>query len=68
MPSFEKVLLFVVAVAGMVAIIPLSVWAGSGSRRAAWEATKRYLLIMGIIFGGGFLLAGIILLASLGGS
>lgn len=58
----------IAAVAAMMMIIPLSVWAGSGSLRAALDATKRYLLIMGFIFGGGFVLAGLILLGGLGAS
>lgn len=47
-------------------IIPLTVWAGSGSLRTAWYATKRYCLIMGCLVGAGLLLAGIFFLASLG--
>lgn len=50
----------------MFLIIPLTVWAGSGNWRHALQAFKQYLLIMGGIFGAGFLLAGIFWLSSLG--
>lgn len=53
------------AIFGMSLIIPLAVWAGSGSLKAAWYATKRYWLIMGCIFGAGFILAGIFSLSTL---
>jgi len=65
MPSLEKVLLFILVIGGMLSIIPLAVWAGSGSLRAAWEATKVYCMIVGAIFAAGFVLAGFILLASI---
>lgn len=51
--------------AGMILIIPLSVWAGSGSLRAAWHATKAYCRIMAIIFGAGVVVAAIILIGSI---
>lgn len=37
------------ALAALVAIVPLMVWAGSGSWRHALHATKEYLLSMGLI-------------------
>lgn len=43
----------------MFMIIPLTVWAGSGSLRVAWHATKRFFLIMGCLYGAGALMAGI---------
>lgn len=36
-------------IACMVAIIPLAVWAGSGSWRHAVHATKGYLIAMGVL-------------------
>lgn len=50
--------------AGMILIIPLSVWAATGNLRAAWYATKRYCVIMACIYGAGFVVALIILLGS----
>lgn len=41
----------VAALACMVLIIPLAVWAGSGNARHAWYALKQYLLVMGILVG-----------------
>jgi len=52
----------------MTLIIPLTVWAGSGSWRAGLYAFKRYLQIMGYIVGAGLLLAGVFWLSGLGAS
>jgi len=41
----------------MFMIIPLTVWAGSGSLRVAWHATKRFFLIMGCLYGAGGMMA-----------
>ncbi|QAZ38424.1 hypothetical protein C1M51_02750 [Methylibium sp. Pch-M] len=51
------------ALAALVAIIPLMVWAGSGSWRHALHATKEYLLSMGVIVVPVLLLVGAITLA-----
>ncbi|HAV37457.1 MAG TPA: hypothetical protein DCX52_14075 [Massilia sp.] len=56
------------AIAVMMLIIPLSVWAGSGSWRHGLQAFVAYLKIMGCITGAGLVLAGIFWLASLGAS
>jgi hypothetical protein len=65
---FLTLLKTLAVMAGMILIIPLCVWAGSGSLRTAWHATKQYCLIMALIFGAGFVVAAIILLGSLGAS
>lgn len=44
-----KIFLFTVTLAGMLAIIPLAVWGGSGSARQGWNALKSYLFCMGVI-------------------
>lgn len=36
-------------IAAMVALIPLAVWAGSGSWRHGAHALKQYLIAMGVI-------------------
>jgi hypothetical protein len=36
-------------IAAMFMLIPLTVWAGTGSRAQAWYALKEYLLVMGIL-------------------
>ena len=55
-------------IAGMMLIIPLSVWAGSGNWRHGLQAFVAYLKIMGCITGAGLLLAGVFWLGSLGAS
>lgn len=65
MLSFVK-MLGIIAV--MTLIIPLTVWAGSGSWRHGLQAFVAYLRIMGCITGAGLVLAGIFWLAALGAS
>jgi hypothetical protein len=45
----RQALLFIAALAAMVSIIPLSIWAATGRLRDAWEALKGYLVAMGIL-------------------
>lgn len=52
----------------MTLIIPLAVWAGSGSWRDGLYAFKRYLQLMGGLVIAGMLFAGAFWLASLGAS
>lgn len=49
----------------MFSIIPLAVWAGSGSWRNAMQAFKEYMFIIGLMVGGGVILALIILVGSI---
>lgn len=49
----------------MFSIIPLTVWAGSGSWRNAMKAFKEYMFIMGLIAAAGVVLAVIILVGSI---
>lgn len=51
-------------IAAMFLIIPLAVWAGSGSWREALRAFKSYTLIMLAFFGAGWTLAVLLWLAS----
>jgi hypothetical protein len=50
-----KILLAALFIAGMVLIVPLMVWGGTGDWRHAWYALKSYLKIMGaiVLIGGG---------------
>lgn len=50
------------ALAVMVSIIPLAVWAGSGSWRQALEALRGYLTAMSLIVGIPAALAGVTVL------
>lgn len=52
----------------MTLIIPLSVWAGSGSWRDGLQAFVAYLKIMGCLTGAGLVFAGIYWISSLGAS
>jgi hypothetical protein len=52
----------------MTLIIPLAVWAGSGSWRSGLYAFKRYMQLMGGLFGAGLVIAGIFWFATLGTS
>jgi uncharacterized membrane protein len=45
----RQALLLVAALAAMVSIIPLSIWAATGRLRDAWEAFKGYMVCMGIL-------------------
>ena len=56
MEWWEKALLFTAACVGMLSIVPLMVWGGTGDWRHAWHACKSYLKIMGamVAVGGGF--------------
>jgi len=65
MLSFLK-MIGVIAV--MTLIIPLTVWAGSGSWRHGLQAFVAYLKIMGYITGAGLVLGGIFWMAGLGAS
>lgn len=65
MLSFLKT---VAVIAVMTLIIPLTVWAGSGSWRQALYAFKAYLKIMGCIACAGVVFAGAFWLAGLGAS
>lgn len=49
MDSFLTVLKTLLALAVMVSIVPLAVWAGTGSPARAWEALKRYGFAMGVM-------------------
>lgn len=44
-----------------ILIIPLAVWAGSGSRSHAWFALKQYAVAMGVIVVPVLALVGIVL-------
>lgn len=56
----RELLLTVATVAGLFLLVPLIVWAGSGSWRHAWYALKQYLGIMGTLAATGAVLALII--------
>lgn len=58
----------VAVIAVMTLIIPLTVWAGSGSWRQGLYAFKRYLQLMGGIVGAGLVIAAIFWMAGLGAS
>lgn len=49
----------------MFSIIPLTVWAGSGSWRNAMQAFKEYMFIIGLIIAGGVILGVVILVGSI---
>lgn len=49
----------------MFSIIPLTVWAGSGSWRNAMQAFKEYMFIIGLIVAGGVILGVVILVGSI---
>lgn len=49
----------------MFSIIPLTVWAGSGSWRNAMLAFKEYMIIIGLIVGAGIVLAVVIFVGSI---
>lgn len=56
MEEWQRVLIGVATIAGMILIIPLMVWGGSGDWRRGLEALRDYLMIMGglVAIGGGF--------------
>lgn len=51
----REFLITVAGIAGLVLIVPLMVWGGTGDWRHAWSALKSYLKIMGaiVLIGGG---------------
>jgi hypothetical protein len=55
--AMSQALLFVAVIAGMVSIIPLSIWLATGSIRAAWTALREYLRCMGALYAVGAVLA-----------
>lgn len=56
MEDWERALLAVATIAGMVLIVPLMVWGGTGDWRHGLHALWSYLKIMGglVLIGGGF--------------
>jgi uncharacterized membrane protein len=38
-------------IAALVALVPLSTWAATGSPRQAWQALKGYCVAMGLVVG-----------------
>lgn len=52
-------LLFVGAIVGLLAIVPLATWAATGRLADAWRATVEYLLVMAIIIVPGFIIGAI---------
>lgn len=61
MDTFVKTAL---AIAGLLLIVPLCVWAATGSLRHAWFALKEYLLVMSILVVPGVLFGIIAILTS----
>jgi hypothetical protein len=55
----------VAVIACFVALVPLFVWAGSGSRQQAWIALRQYLLVMGLIAAPALLVTAITLIPQL---
>lgn len=53
----KSFLLFVLGVAVMFAPVPLSAWAARGRWQDAWEATKGYSKVMGLMVGAAGVLA-----------
>lgn len=57
--AFTQVLLFVIGLVGLVALVPLGVWLGTGRLSAAWRSLKAYggmLFVLGVCIGFGALL------------
>jgi len=52
MDCWEKWLLGAGTIAAMVSIIPLMIWGGTGSLRAAWEAIRQFTIGVVVIVGG----------------
>ena len=42
-------MLLFLSIAGLVSIIPLSIWAATGRLDRAWQALRQYLLAMSVI-------------------
>lgn len=57
--TWSKIPLLLLAIAGMWAIVPLMVWAGTGNWRRALEALRQYAWVMAalMLVGGGLGLA-----------
>ena len=53
-----------IAIACLVMLIPLSVWAATGSLRHAWFALKEYLIVMSILVIPGVIFGAIAILTS----
>jgi len=51
----------------MVSIIPLAVWAGTGSLSRAWQALREYMLVMAFLTVPAVVVAAITLLPRLWG-
>jgi hypothetical protein len=49
--TWQQWLMFLGVMAGMISIIPLMVWGGSGDWRRALHALREYLAIMGALVG-----------------
>lgn len=56
--------LFVGAIALMFSLIPLSAWAARGRWQDAWEASKAYLKVMGLMVAAAAVLALVMFAAS----
>lgn len=56
--------LFVGGLAVMFSLIPLSAWAARGRWQDAWEASKAYLKVMGLMVGAAAVLALVMFVAS----
>jgi len=55
-------MLLVLSIAGLVSIIPLSIWAATGSLDRAWQALREYLLAMAVLVVPALVFAAIALL------
>lgn len=59
----KSFLLFVAAIAVMFSPIPLSAWAARGRWQDAWEATKGYAKVMGLMLAAAGVLALVLLIS-----
>jgi len=57
--------LLFLSIAGLVSLVPLSIWAATGRADRAWQALREYLLCMGLLVGVPLVIFGITLLPSL---
>lgn len=62
----KSFLLFVAGILAMFAPIPLSAWAARGRWQDAWEATKGYCRVMGLMLGAAAVVTVIVYIASAG--
>lgn len=59
----KSFLLFIAGVAVMFLPIPLVAWAARGRWQDAWEASKGYMKVMGLMLGTAAVLAGVLLIS-----